>query len=123
MGKIVIGVIAGFIVWTILWLGSDAVIAGVAPNLAPSADLSNIPSSYLIIKLVLSFVFSIAAGYVAAMLAKENSKSTLYLGVLLLLVGIFFEAAAWNQIPLWYHITFLLLLIPMTILGGKLKKF
>lgn len=123
MGKIIIGVIAGFIVWTLLWLGSDAIIAGVAPSLAPSEDTSNVPTNYLIIKLVSSIIFSIAAGYVAAMLAKENVKSPLYLGVLLLLVGIFFEAAAWNQIPLWYHLIFLILLIPMTILGGKLKKF
>lgn len=122
MGKIVIGVIAGFIVWTILWLGSDAVIVGVAPSLAPSADLSSVPTNYLIIKLVSSIIFSIVAGYVAAMLAKENSKSPLYLGVLLLLVGIAFQVAAWNQIPLWYHIPFLLLLIPMAIVGGKLRK-
>ena len=67
------------------------------------------------------FVFSIAAGYVAATLAKENSRSPLYLGVLLLLVGIAFQAAAWNRIPLWYHLPFLLLLIPMSVLGGKLR--
>lgn len=121
MGKIIVGVIAGFIVWTVLWLGSNAVIVGVAPSLAPSEDLSNVPTNYLIIKLVSSIIFSIVAGYVAAMLAKENSKSPLYLGVLLLLVGIAFQAAAWNQIPLWYHVSFLLLLIPMTIVGGKLR--
>jgi hypothetical protein len=122
MGKIIVGVVAGFIVWTVLWLGSHAIIVGVAPALAPAEDLSNIPPAYLVIKLVLSFIFSIASGYVAATLARENSRAPLFLGILLLLVGIMFQAAAWNQIPLWYHIPFLLLLLPMAVLGGKIRK-
>lgn len=122
MGKTIIGVIVGFIVWTILWLGSDAVIRAIAPDMVPGEDLSNISTTYLLIKLVSSVIFSIVSGYVAAMLAHESAKTTLYLGILLLLVGIFFQSAAWNQIPLWYHLLFLLLLIPMTILGGKLRK-
>lgn len=122
MGKIIIGVLVGFIVWTILWLGSDAIIRAIAPDVAPDEDLSNISSTYLIIKLVSSVFFSIISGYIAAMTANENVKSSLHLGILLLLVGIFFQAMAWNQIPLWYHLLFLILLIPMTILGGKLRQ-
>ncbi len=122
MGKIILGAVAGFIVWTVLWLGSDGIITALMPGLAPNADLSVVPSSYLVIKLVSSFIFSIIAGFVAALIAKESMLSTAILGILLLLTGLFFQISAWNQIPLWYHIPFLLLLIPLAILGGKLKK-
>lgn len=121
MGKIVLGVIVGFVVWTILWLGSDAIIIAIMPDIAPTAELTNITNMYLIIKLISSVIFSIIAGFVAVLLSKEFSKTTLSLGVLLLLVGILVQVGVWNVIPLWYHLTFLVLLIPITILGGKFK--
>lgn len=122
MGKTVIGIIAGFIFWTVLWLGSDAVIVALAPDLSPGDDLSKLSTSYLTIKLVSSMIFSIIAGYAAALVSGENSRSPYYLGALLLLVGIAFQASAWNQIPLWYHAAFLLLLAPMAVAGGKFRN-
>jgi hypothetical protein len=122
MGRIILGAIVGYIVWTVLWLGSDEIIKALMPNLAPSADLSVIPNAYLVIKLISSFILSIISGFLAVLIAKEVTLSTAILGILLLLTGLFVQISAWNQIPLWYHIPFLILLIPMTILGGKLKK-
>ena len=29
-------------------------------------------------------------------------------------------AAAWSAMPVWYHVTFLLLLVPCTLLGAKI---
>jgi len=33
-----------------------------------------------------------------------------------------FQSMAWNLLPLWYFIVFLLLLIPMAVAGGRLKR-
>jgi uncharacterized protein (DUF983 family) len=74
----------------------------------------------LIVPLILSAVCSITAGFVAALIAGENSKSPLILGALLLIAGIFAQMGVWDKIPLWYHLAFWILLIPMTVLGGKL---
>lgn len=134
MMRIILGVLAGFIVWTILWVGSDAVFMVLSPgwygrNLnefqaAIDSKSTNYTadSTLLLIGLIRSVIVSLIAGFTAALIAKENSRSTLFLGILLLLFGIFIQSIYWNYVPLWYHIPFLLLLIPMTILGGKLKK-
>ena len=37
-------------------------------------------------------------------------------------VGIAVEASVWSLLPAWYHIIFLVLLIPVTMAGGRLKK-
>ena len=79
-------------------------------------------SAVLIALLIKSFIVSLISGFIAALIAGENTKSTLALGVLLLLFGIFVQAGYWNYMPLWYHIPFLILLIPMTVLGGKFRK-
>jgi hypothetical protein len=133
MLRIILAIIVGFIVWSILWVGSDAIFSAISPDWGKtSADFRaaaenktpfTLESSVLIILLIKSFIVSIISGFTTALIARENSKSTFGLGVLLLVFGIFIQSAYWNYMPLWYHIPFLLMLIPMTILGGKLKKF
>ncbi len=133
MLRIILGVIVGFIVWSILWVGSDFVLSAVSPDWygkhhteLEAAALNKTPfmsdSIVLIIALIRSVIFSLISGFIAALIARENAKSTLGLGILLLLFGIYIQSIFWNNAPLWYHIPFLLLLIPMTILGGKLRS-
>lgn len=122
MLKITFGVIVGFIVWSILWVGFDAILRAVWTSYDKSVEAMSFSSSMLLVPLVLSAVVSIVSGFTVAVISQENSKSPLILGVLLLIVGVIVQIGVWDKIPLWYHLTFWFLLIPMTILGGKLKK-
>ncbi len=133
MGKIILGVIVGFIIWSIIWVGMDSLLSAISPGWFGKifADFQNAvsrnesftpPVSVSIYLIFQSVLCSLIAGFVAATIAKESRKTTLALGILLLATGIFVEAQNWNYFPVWYHISFLILLIPMTILGGKLKK-
>jgi Na+-driven multidrug efflux pump len=122
MAKMVLGIIVGFLVWSVLWVGSEPVIAAVAPDMAPDESLSNVTSGYLILKVVLSVLFSVVAGYLSAVVADENSRTPLILAFLLLLVGIGIQASIWDRLPVWYHLTFLVLLVPLTVAGGKMRK-
>jgi hypothetical protein len=132
MVRIILGVVAGFIVWSILWVGSDAVFSAISADWGKTsaefqAAVANktpyaLSTTVTIALLIKSFIISIISGLIAAWIARENTKSTIILGFLLLIVGILVQLAHWNYMPLWYHLLFLLSLIPMTMLGGKLKK-
>lgn len=133
MVRIILSVIAGFVIWSVLWVGSDFILMMISPgwyakqindlDAAAKTGTAFMPDSvFFVIALVRSVFVSLISGYLTALSAKENSKSTLGLGVLLLAFGIFVQSVYWNNAPLWYHLSFLILLIPMTILGGKLKK-
>lgn len=132
MVRIILGIIVGYIVWTVLWLGSDVIFSAISPDWSAkslefrAAVEKNLPyspdSMILIVLLIKSVIVTIISGFVAALVARENIKSTIGLGLLLLISGIFVQLMHWNYMPLWYHVPFLLMLIPMTILGGKLKK-
>ena len=129
MVRIILGVIVGFIVWSVLWVGSDAVFSAISPDWGKTSmdfrvAVENktpfaLSSTVLLTLLIKSFIVSIISGFVTVLIAGENRKSTLVLGVLLLIFGIFIQSVYWNYMPLWYHIPFLLMLIPMTIFGGK----
>ena len=132
MVRIILGIIVGYILWTGLWLGSDAIFSAISSDWSTkslefrTAVEKNIPytpdSMILIVLLVKSVIITIISGFAAALVARENIKSTIGLGLLLFISGIFVQLMHWNYMPLWYHIPFLLMLIPMTILGGKLRK-
>ena len=121
MLKIFLGIIVGFVVWSILWVGVDAVLRMVWTSYDESVKAMTFSSSMLIVPLILSAVVSIISGFVAALIARENSKSPLTLGILLLIAGIFVQMNVWDKIPLWYNLAFWILLIPMTVLGGRLR--
>jgi hypothetical protein len=133
MLKIVLGVIAGFVAWSILWVGSDQVLMTASPTWYGAHQLGfekavtngepfAADSTILIMHLIRASIVSIVCGFLAAFVAGENRRAPMILGFILLLVGIAVEAFAWNYAPAWYHILFILLLIPMTLLGGKLKQ-
>lgn len=133
MLRVILGAVVGFVVWSILWVGTDVVFSALSPNWYGSHqtefDLAvsnkapfSVNSTILVLGLIRSFIFSVISGYITAFIAKENTLSPVIVGVLLLLFGIFIQSIYWNYVPLWYHIPFLLLLIPFAILGGKLRK-
>ena len=133
MVKIILGVIVGFIVWSIVWVGSDALMANLSPDwwgrhsekLQAAFGDGSTPEHDNMISLVMlirSILTSIIAGYMAALVAGEYRRSTMALGIILVLVGITVEGLTWRMAPAWYHIVFILLLYPMTVLGGRLRR-
>ncbi len=132
MGRIIIGVIVGFIVWSIVWVGSEPTLAKFWPEYAShSMDVEKAltngstvetSSAIAIANLIRSFLTSIIAGYLAALVAGEFKRSTMILGIILVAVGVAVEFMFWNVAPAWYHILFVLFLLPMTILGGRMRR-
>ncbi|MDM7923489.1 MAG: hypothetical protein QUS14_14420 [Pyrinomonadaceae bacterium] len=133
MVRIILAAVAGFIAWSIMWIGSDQVLMTAMPDWYGAHQLAfekatknNDPftaeTTILVMHLVRSILITIMSGFLAAVIAGENRRSPLILGVLLLLFGIAIQGMYWNYLPVWYHLIFLALLIPMAIVGGKLKS-
>lgn len=120
MIRSILAVIAGSVVWTILWLGSHAVLSNVMPNQLKVSRVESVPALLLLI--VLSVTFSIIAGYVTAQIARRKEMTHVWaLGILQLAMGIAAQLSYFDVLPVWYHITFLLLLIPGNLIGGLLR--
>jgi hypothetical protein len=62
------------------------------------------------------------SGFLSSFVAGENRKAPLVLGILLFAVGLMVEILVWQYLPIWYHIAFLLILIPSSLIGGRLKS-
>jgi hypothetical protein len=130
MLRIVLGVIAGFIGWMILWVGSEKILSVIWPAFgahqrAFEEAIKNggqfaAETSALLTHIVLGSIVSVIAGAIAAAVAGENSRAPLVVGVLLLAVGLLKAVMSWPYVPVWYHVIFTLILLPAAIVGGKL---
>ena len=133
MVRIILGVIVGFILWSILWVGSEKVLSAIWPEwygahqLAFESAVSNggtftADTTILLMNIVRGSIVSVISGFLAAVIARETKRSPLILGCLLVAFGLVIVVMSWSYVPVWYHVIFTFLLIPMTILGGRLKK-
>jgi hypothetical protein len=119
--KQVLGVVAGFILWSVLWLGFNQVLLMLG-LISPTVTEPVTDALPLLLLLVGSVLISLVTGYVTArMVGFPWALPVAALGVLLLATGIFFQLKMWYVIPLWYHLTFLVLLIPMTFAGARVR--
>jgi hypothetical protein len=120
MIKKIIAVVAGYVVWSIGWVGIIGIMRKggllAADETQPISQLSALLSL-----LILSIILSIIAGFITS--AMSASRSTIiWLGVLLLATGIFVQSQRWTLMPMWYHIAFLALLIPLSFVGAWLQR-
>ena len=121
MWRIVGAIIAGNLVWTLLWLALNVVLRmqGFLPA-DPAAPV--LRADALVIMLAASVLFSVVAGWITSAIAAAHGYApALVLAVIQLLLGIFFQSQAWHLMPLWYHLPFLLLIVPATLLGARLR--
>ena len=132
MVRIVLGVIAGFCAWAIVWVGSEKILSAIWPEwfgahqLAFEAAIDHggqftADTTILLMHIVCGSIVSVMSGFLAALIAGENKRTPLMLGFLLVAFGLLKVVLSWAYVAIWYHVIFTAILIPMTIMGGKLK--
>lgn len=113
-------VFAGYVFWSVLWIGTNTVL----PALFPGDILENEPITsmeILGVMLLWSVIDSILSGFTTGKIAL--GRPLLHggiLGGLLLVTGIAVQYAYSDIMPLWYHISFLTLLVPAALLGAMI---
>ncbi len=118
MVRAILGVSLGFGVWSMIWVGGYAGLSAVMPERFPSeGPLRNVAG--LLTILGVSVVCSLTAGAAAGSIAR-SVKPLWILAAVLLIVGIAVQASVWSLMPVWYHAAFLVLIVPMTIVGGRM---
>ncbi|GJM26564.1 MAG: hypothetical protein DHS20C16_29790 [Phycisphaerae bacterium] len=121
MGRYILSVVIGFIIWTALWLGSNAALQASMPNaFEASGTTSN--TSILVGILGIAILVSLVSGYITMIVAAGKSMTPVaVLGVVLLAVGVFVQMQYWNIMPIWYHLSFLAALLPCSVIGGLMR--
>lgn len=115
-----------------MWFGGEKLLSAILPETfgvhqrAFETAIINgtqftADTNLLLMHIVLRALVSVMAGFLTALAAGENKRAPLALGLLLLAFGLLKAVLSWPYVPIWYHLIFTALLIPMTMMGGKLK--
>ena len=71
-------------------------------------------------RLALAALASVSAGYVLARLAPNGGRLPPILGALLLATFLPVHYNLWNKFPVWYHVLFLLTIVPLVVAGAQI---
>ena len=128
MGRIVVGVIAGFFAWLIVWVGSEKILSAIWPafgahqqafeEAVKNGGQFTSDTGALLTHLVLGSIVSVMSGFLAALIAGESTRAPLVLGFVMLALGVLKAVMSWQYF--WYHGIFTAILLQLAVVGGKL---
>jgi hypothetical protein len=121
MLRSILGVVAGVLAWgivvTILNLGLRHGWPAYAA--VEKAMLFTVPM--MAARLSISGISSLVSGFAAAAVGRSG-QAALIAGVLLLLIFVPIHYMIWSKFPLWYHLTFLVSLPLLSVIGGRFAR-
>jgi len=120
MSKKIFGVVAGLAAWVGLVIVMGEIMRRSWPAYASVASAMTFTLPMMFARLSIGALATVAAGFVTAMIVPRAALAKLMPGVLLLVAFVPQHIMLWNTFPVWYHLTFLLSLVPLTYVGGAL---
>jgi len=118
--KSIWAVVAGFLTVVVLSVGTDFVLEALGIFPPPGQGL--FITWMLILALVYRCMYTVAGGYVTAMLAPSRPmRHAIILGIIGIVAGTLGTVVAWDLSPHWFPIALVITALPCTWLGGKLK--
>ena len=114
----ILTVVTGLVVWLAIVIVAGIILRLTWPAYESVAAAMTFTWPMLMARLSISALATLAMGGVTAIIAPGSMIARLMPGFLLLLAFIPQHIRLWDTFPIWYHVTFLLSLVPLTWLGG-----
>jgi hypothetical protein len=122
MGRTIIGVVAGFFAWmaivTVLNWGLRLGLPGYS-HAEPAMAFTLVMQ---VARLSIAAIASLMAGALVQRIAPLSRWAPWGVGLILLVLFVPIHIALRDKFPLWYHLTFLLSLVPLVVLGAKVVE-
>ena len=122
MARTTLGVVAGLAAWVTVAIVAGLVMRAAWPEYASVADAMTFTLPMMSARLAIGALATLVTGLVTAAIAGRSLAARLIAGALLLVVFIPQHVMLWDKFPVWYHLTFLLSLVPLTYVGGKMAE-
>jgi hypothetical protein len=119
--KTVAAVIAALVTWFLVATVLNLALRAWWPHYHVAETAFNFTIAMKLARLVLGAISTLSAGFVAAWIGKSRMGSATLTGIALLCLFIPGHYRIWDKFPVWYHLTFLVSLLPLTLLGATLN--
>jgi hypothetical protein len=118
MSRKIAAVVAGLFAWLAVVTVAGLIMRLSWPAYARVAASMTFTLKMLIARLSIGAMATVVMGLVTAAIVPQSLITRLLPGVILVVAFVPEHIRLWQTFPVWYHLTFLLSLIPLTYVGG-----
>lgn len=122
MKRFILALLAGLVVWVFVISLLNRGLRLAVQGYAAAEPRMSFTLGMMTVRLVIAALTSVIAGAVAGSIAPSSTRAPWVLGAILLVAFIPQHVRLWHLFPLWYHLTFLVTLVPLIVLGSRLRR-
>jgi hypothetical protein len=119
--RIALAIATGFILWFAVATVGNLAIRWLLPGYAEVEKAMTFSLAMLAARLAVGGVASLAAGALCVVAGGGARAAVYLLAVLLLVLFVPVHVGLWARFPMWYHVIFLGTLVPLVVLGARLR--
>lgn len=114
-----IGVVTGLAAWLAIAIVAGFIMRQTWPAYVSVADSMAFTLPMMFARLSIAVFATVLMGFVTACIT-QSAVARLIPGLILLILFIPEHVMLWDKFPIWYHLWFLLSLVPLTYAGNRI---
>ena len=120
MKRSVLACLAGFLTWIVVVMVINSGLRLSLPSYTAAEQTLQFTLGMKWARLLMAIVTSVVAGAVTGWIPRSSRWAPLIVGSVVLAMFVPVHLAIWSKFPAWYHLTFLLTIIPAVLVGALL---
>ena len=120
MKRSILACLAGLLTWIVVVTVINRVLRLSLPNYIAAEQTLQFTLGMKWARLLMAIVTSLVAGAVTRWISPSSRWAPLIVGSVMLAMFVPVHIAVWSEFPVWYHLAFLLPIIPAVLMGALL---
>jgi hypothetical protein len=122
MKRPILAFAAGLVVWVVVISVLNRGLRIFVAGYAAAEPIFSFTLTMLALRLLIAALASLLSGAVAAWVAPSSPRVPVLVGAALLVAFIPIHVRLFSLFPPWYHLVFLVTLVPLVMLGARLAR-
>ena len=122
MWRSVASIVAGLISWAVIVSLLNFGLRAAMPGYHAAEATLQFTAAMKAGRLIEAALTSLAAGVVVSSVAPDKKWAPWLVGLIVLVLFLPMHVQLWNEFPVWYHLAFLVPLVPLVALGASLRR-
>jgi hypothetical protein len=120
MKRSILACLAGLLTWMVVITIINSALRLSLPNYTAAEQTLQFTLGMKWARLLMAIVTSVVAGAVTGWISRSSHWAPLIVGSVVLAIFVPVHIAIWSKFPAWYHLTFLLTIVPAVLVGALL---
>ncbi len=120
MKRSILACLAGLLTWALVVTVINRLLRLSLPNYTAAEHTLQFTLAMKWARLAMAIVTSLAAGAVIGWISPSSRWAPWIVGIVVLAMFLPVHIAIWSRFPVWYHLTFLLTIVPAVLVGALL---